>query len=141
MWSAGLISQGAGATALYPHADGMGSVRLFTTNLGTVAGSSQYDAFGAKRSPTGTQLPFGYTGEQQDAESGLVYLRAEYLEPQAGRFCGRWQGCTVARRSAQPVAATMVSTVAGFLTKIVSISSSLMPLRRITGTTLVRMWA
>jgi RHS repeat-associated protein len=34
----------------------------------------------------GATLPFGYTGEQEDAESGLVYLRARYMDPGTGRF-------------------------------------------------------
>jgi RHS repeat-associated protein len=31
-------------------------------------------------------LPLGFTGEQRDAESGLVSLRARYLDPATGRF-------------------------------------------------------
>lgn len=34
-------------------------------------------------------LPFGYTGQQQDAESGLIYLRARYMDPTTGRFMSR----------------------------------------------------
>ena len=33
--------------------------------------------------------PFGYTGEQRDAESGLVYLRARFYEPGTGRLTAR----------------------------------------------------
>jgi RHS repeat-associated protein len=32
------------------------------------------------------QLPFSYTGEQVDPESGLVFLRNRYLDPSTGRF-------------------------------------------------------
>lgn len=32
------------------------------------------------------QLPFTYTGEQVDPESGLVYLCNRYLDPATGRF-------------------------------------------------------
>lgn len=54
-----------------------------------MVGSQQYDAFGASRNQSGVQLPFTYTGEQTDAESGLVYLRARYLDPSTGRFLSR----------------------------------------------------
>jgi RHS repeat-associated protein len=33
--------------------------------------------------------PFGYTGEQRDGESGLVYLRARMYDPTIGRFLQR----------------------------------------------------
>jgi RHS repeat-associated protein len=38
---------------------------------------------------TGVQLPFGYTGQQQDGESGLIYLRARYYDPKTGRFLSK----------------------------------------------------
>jgi RHS repeat-associated protein len=87
VWGAGLVAQVTGAgTATYVHVDGLGSVRVVTDAMGTVAGTKQYDAFGAARGTTGVTLPFGYTGEQEDAESGLVYLRARYMDPASGRF-------------------------------------------------------
>jgi RHS repeat-associated protein len=90
VWGAGLIGQvTTGATATYAHADGLGSVRVLTDATGTVVGTKQYDAFGGARSTTGITLPFGYTGEQEDAESGLVYLQARYLDPSSGRFLTR----------------------------------------------------
>ena len=36
----------------------------------------------------GAASAFGFTGEQFDAETGLIYLRARYLDPQLGRFLG-----------------------------------------------------
>ena len=87
VWGHDLISQvtSAGA-ATYAHADGLGSIRLLTDSAGTVVGTQQYDAFGAGRAQSGVQLPFSYTGEQVDAESGLVYLRARYMDPATRRF-------------------------------------------------------
>ncbi len=77
VWGAGLVGRVVGGTtATYAHADGLGSVRLLTDGAGAVVGTKQYDAFGAGRGQTGVVLPFGYTGEQEDSESGLVYLRA-----------------------------------------------------------------
>ena len=61
-------------------------IRLVTGAAGVVLGRQSFDAYGASRSQSGTQLPFGFTGEQTDAESGLVYLRARYLDPSTGRF-------------------------------------------------------
>jgi RHS repeat-associated protein len=86
VWGLGLISQIASGTPTYAHSDGLGSIRLLTDGSGTVVGTQEYDAFGATRSQTGVQLPFTYTGEQVDPESGLVYLRNRYLDPTTGRF-------------------------------------------------------
>jgi RHS repeat-associated protein len=87
VWGVGLISQvTVGGTATYAQQDGLGSVRLLTDAMGAAVGTKQYDAFGAARSTIGVTLPFGYTGEQEDAESGLVYLRARHLDPNSGRF-------------------------------------------------------
>ena len=86
----GLISRiTSGGTPTYVHADGLGSVRLLTDNTATVVGTETYDVFGASRSQTGTQVPFTFTGEQVDNESGLVYLRARYMDPESGRFINR----------------------------------------------------
>ena len=87
VWGQGLISQiTSSSAATYAHADGLGSIRLLTDSAGTVVGTQQYDAFGAARSQSGVQLAFGYTGEQVDAESGLVYLRARYMDLATGRL-------------------------------------------------------
>jgi RHS repeat-associated protein len=86
VWGLGLISQIASGNPTYAHSDGLGSTRLQTDGTGTVVGTQDYDAFGATRSQTGVQLPFTYTGQQVDPESGLVYLRNRYLDPSTGRF-------------------------------------------------------
>ena len=100
VWGLGLISHIASGTPTYAHSDGLGSTRLLTDSSGSVVGTpQQYDAFGATRSQSGTQLPFTYTGAQVDPESGLVYLRNRYLDPSTGRFqtpdplgfCGQWR--------------------------------------------------
>lgn len=70
----------------YAHADGLGSVRLVTDAAGAAAGSSTYEPWGAPRPGSQTFGGFGFTGEQQDAESGLVCLRARHYDPAAGRF-------------------------------------------------------
>ena len=47
----------------------------------------EYDAFGNTISqPEGIENPFQYCGEYNDAETGLIYLRARYYDPSVGRF-------------------------------------------------------
>ena len=67
-------------------------------------GTQAYDAFGATRSQTGVQLAFTYTGEQLDSESGLVYLRARYMDPANRRLR---MMVSVAGRLSQPRAAPL----------------------------------
>ena len=89
VWGQGLVGQVTGSGTTYAHSDGLGSIRLLTDANGNVAGRQQFDAYGASRSQSGAQLPFGFTGEQQDPESGLVYLRARYYDPATGRFLSK----------------------------------------------------
>jgi RHS repeat-associated protein len=87
LWGHGPIGRiDANSIATYAHQDGLGSVRLITDATGAVVGSSAYDAFGAQRATSGVPYRLGYTGEQLDAETGFVYLRARYLDPALGRF-------------------------------------------------------
>ncbi len=53
------------------------------------------DEFGVPTLTEGSRTqPFGFTGEQRDPETGLVYLRARMYDPQLGRFPQRdeWWG-------------------------------------------------
>lgn len=85
-----LLSQTqAGATAYY-HADGLGSTRLLTNPGGTPTDTYTYAAYGPLLAQTGASPnAYLFAGEQQDAESGLYYLRARYYDPQVGRFLSR----------------------------------------------------
>ena len=79
----------AGVPAFY-HADGLGSTRALSDLAGQRTDAYSYDVFGATRSHTGSSgQPFTFTGEQGDAELGLVYLRARYYDSQVGRFIQR----------------------------------------------------
>lgn len=74
----------------YYHADGLGSVRALSDEGGATAASYSYDAFGALRGQSGTMgNAFTYTGQQFDAETGLLYLRARYYDLETGRFISR----------------------------------------------------
>lgn len=87
LWGHGLIGRidGSGAET-YAHGDGLGSIRSISDTTGVEVGTTAYDAFGATRSTSGVSYAFGFTGEQVDAETGFVYLRARYMDPGTGRF-------------------------------------------------------
>ncbi len=67
-------------------ADRQGSERLVLSSTGSAIGSREYDAYGNIHTQTGTSMPFDYTGNRRDAESGLLYLRARLYDPATGRF-------------------------------------------------------
>jgi RHS repeat-associated protein len=77
-----------GSSPTYYLDDGLGSVRGTVGTAGTLAGSADYDVFGAGRAVSGQQpgSGIGYSGEQTDAETGLQYLRARDYNPLLGRF-------------------------------------------------------
>ncbi|MCC6627692.1 MAG: hypothetical protein IT340_09855 [Chloroflexi bacterium] len=92
VWGLGLAyaTDLAGALQGVYHTDGLGSVRVLTDAAGTVTQTYQTDEFGVPtQAPGGSGQPFGYTGEQQDAETGLIYLRARLYDPATGRFLQR----------------------------------------------------
>jgi RHS repeat-associated protein len=83
-----LVSQtdASGAQSYYL-ADGLGSTAALTDDAGVVTAAYQYDVFGAVRASTGAATSaYGFTGQQADAATGLVYLRARYYDPGTGRF-------------------------------------------------------
>jgi len=76
-----------GGNHTYYHADALGSTRALTDGSGSVAGTYTYDAFGAVRSQTGgSGNSFTFTGEQADADTGLIFLRARYYDAGTGRL-------------------------------------------------------
>ena len=76
---------GRDGSVTYPLGDALGSIRQIADASGAVAGSAAYDVFGGVRSQSGTGSIFGFTGQQTDA-TGLLFLRARYLDPTVGRF-------------------------------------------------------
>ena len=72
--------------------DALGSPTDLTTTTGTVAAAHQYDAWGQYRNgtaPSAEEPKLGYTGHQYDPETGLVYARARYYDPEIGIFISR----------------------------------------------------
>ena len=79
---------------LYLLADGLGSVRQELSN-DMVEATTSYDPYGNLLSQTGkSDTQYGYTGEQHDRATGLLYLRARYYNPAQHTFMGRdpWRG-------------------------------------------------
>ncbi len=79
-----------GKTAWYVY-DGLGSVVGEVDFNGNLTTSAKYDVYGAKRlGGTGTassrQGFVGSLGHVTDTETGLVYMRARYYDPNVGRF-------------------------------------------------------
>jgi RHS repeat-associated protein len=81
------ISQSqATGTSFYGY-DGQGSVRLLTDPTGAVTDRYDYDAFGNIISQAGTTPNvYLYSGEQNDPNLSLYYLRARYYKTNIGRF-------------------------------------------------------
>jgi RHS repeat-associated protein len=84
-----VLAQVNGGTPRYLLGDALGSVRGSSDADGALVGSADYEVFGAVRGTSTTGTIFGFTGEQTDAETGLVYLRARYHDPRTGRFLAR----------------------------------------------------
>jgi RHS repeat-associated protein len=76
----------SGATSYYQQ-DGLGSVTSLSNSAGAVAETYTYDSYGKLTASTGTLVnPFQYTGREFDSETTLLFNRARYFDPSAGRF-------------------------------------------------------
>jgi RHS repeat-associated protein len=81
---------GATGGQMYYQYDGLGSVRGLSDTSGNSVSTYSYDAFGKPDLTTGSaDNDFLYRAEQQDPETGLIYLRARYYDPSLGRFITR----------------------------------------------------
>ncbi len=75
--------------------DALNSVVNLTNNQGAVQARYQYDAWGKKRNETGNSYNrFGFTGYEEDKETGLYYAKARYYDPDNPRFLSEdaWAG-------------------------------------------------
>jgi RHS repeat-associated protein len=72
---------------LWALADNQGTVKDLIDNAGNAVSHINYDSFGRVVSQTGNvEFRYGYTGREQDAETGLDYYRARYYDVGVGRF-------------------------------------------------------
>lgn len=54
---------------------------------GSVQARYQYDAWGNKRNEVGSSFNrFSFTGYEEDTETGLLYAKARFYDPESGRF-------------------------------------------------------
>lgn len=81
----GLAWQTSASSTEFALQDGLGSVRGLAGSSGSPAGSASFEAFGARRTSSGTTSVFGFAGEPMDG-TGFVDLRARALDPGIGRF-------------------------------------------------------
>jgi RHS repeat-associated protein len=91
---------GASATELdtyhyyFYNTDQAGSIRQMVSH-NEVAAQYSYDAYGNRTCQTLSggecteNTPFGFTGQYQDEESGLLYMRARYYDPLTQQFLTR----------------------------------------------------
>jgi len=85
-YGADRIAQKHGASLDYFLGDALGSVRQLTDANGLVMSGKSYEPYGEVRASWGDgATAYGFTGEQTDV-TGMVYLRARYYTPEAGRF-------------------------------------------------------
>jgi RHS repeat-associated protein len=90
LYAVGMIASEQDGVWQYQHGDARGSVRQTTDATGLVKSATDYDPFGVViRSAGEASGSFGYAHEQQDAASGLTFLRARYYDPTTGRFLTR----------------------------------------------------
>ena len=74
----------------YLHRDPMGSVRTTTSSSGVITGSKDYSLYGRIQNQTGSSdVLLGFTGRPFDPTTGLLDLRARWLDPEIGRFMSR----------------------------------------------------
>lgn len=64
--------------------DHLGSTTALINSSGSVAAQMSYDGYGNSAGSTLTR--YGYTGREFDSDTGLIYYRARWYDPQLGRF-------------------------------------------------------
>ncbi|HWN08496.1 MAG TPA: Ig-like domain-containing protein [Pyrinomonadaceae bacterium] len=70
--------------ASYFLTDQLGSTSALTDASGALVEQLAYDSFGNSAGSTRTR--YGYTGRERDPDTGLLYYRARWQDPQVGRF-------------------------------------------------------
>ncbi|MCP3994624.1 MAG: RHS repeat-associated core domain-containing protein, partial [bacterium] len=84
----GLLRPSSSAQRYY-HADGLGSVRMLTAEVGNITDRYAYTAFGELlEQGGGDNQPYRFTGEPFDPRVGLAWHRARWVDLDVGRFIG-----------------------------------------------------
>jgi RHS repeat-associated protein len=78
----------ASPTFQYLHDDRLGSIQTVSTASGAVQYVRDYSAFGVQRaaSPGFSDVPFGFTGHEEDPDLGLINMRGRMYDPYLGQF-------------------------------------------------------
>ncbi|HKO53019.1 MAG TPA: choice-of-anchor A family protein [Polyangiaceae bacterium] len=81
-------SSSAPIVVSYLHDDALGSIETITASDASVVAGRHFDAFGDARGSISTvdQQRYGYTGQEQDPELGLVNMRGRMYDPRLGQF-------------------------------------------------------
>jgi RHS repeat-associated protein len=87
-WSdQGLISENRNGLQTYLHSDALATPIAITDTSAAVVDRYRYDAWGHLGQHQGSsQQPFGFTGYQNDQQSGLYYAQQRYYNSTTGRF-------------------------------------------------------
>jgi RHS repeat-associated protein len=85
-----VLADERGGAVVWALADNQGTVRDVLDGNGVVLNHITYDSFGkvVSQSNTSFEFRYGYTGREQDNETGLDYYRARYYDAGVGRFIG-----------------------------------------------------
>jgi RHS repeat-associated protein len=78
------LRQTTSTGSLYFLTDHLGSTRLLSDSAGNIVEQSNYDSFGNSAGSALTR--YGYTGRERDEDTGLLYYRARFYDPELGRF-------------------------------------------------------
>jgi RHS repeat-associated protein len=83
-----VLADERGGTVVWALSDNQGTVRDVVDGNGTILNHVVYDSFGKVKSQSDATVEFryGYTGREQDGETGLDYYRARYYDAANGRF-------------------------------------------------------
>jgi RHS repeat-associated protein len=94
LYGLGRLGEEGAAGWQYHHGDALGSVRQLTDGNGSITLSKSYRPYGEILNSAGNgSSSYGFTGEMTD-NTGLIYLRARYMDPRVGRFLTKdvWPG-------------------------------------------------
>jgi RHS repeat-associated protein len=71
----------------YLYHDALGSIKTITDSNGTNPITREYAPFGLRTSSTSSDdLPYGFTGHEEDMELGLVNMKGRMYDPVIGQF-------------------------------------------------------